>query len=146
MMKSYRISLVCSCLSQEHWDVVQPWETNIFNTGGCQGHCLDEHLTRSPKIWVLGNSYEVLSDSIKRRVFGSSAERLNTDSLDRLAGGHYKALSVGKDQHTRALHIPVWKQLESASLFLPPSKLLYAVCQKGNGALCIFRVRVSQED
>lgn len=78
MMKSYRISLVCSRLSQEQWDVIQPWETSIFNIRGCQGHCLDEHLTRSPKIWVPGNSYEVLSNLIKRRVFGSAAGRLQT--------------------------------------------------------------------
>lgn len=76
-MKSYRISLVCFHLSQEQWDVVQAWETNVFHTGCCQGHCLDEHLTRSPKVWVLGNSYEVLHSLIKR-VFGSAAERLNT--------------------------------------------------------------------
>lgn len=111
MMKSYRISLVRSRLSQEQWDVIQPWETSIFNIRGCQGHCLDEHLARSPKIWVLGNSYEVLSNLIKRRVFGSAAGRLNTDSLDRLSGGHYEALSLGRDQHPRALHISVWKQL-----------------------------------
>lgn len=96
-MKSYQISLVCSRLSQEQWDVLQPWETSIFHIGGCQGHCLDEHPTRSPKIWVLGNSYEVLFSLIKRRVFGPAAGRLNSDSLDRLAGEYYAALSLGKD-------------------------------------------------
>lgn len=109
-MKSYRISPVCSCLSLEQWDVVQAWETSIFHIGGCQGHSLDEHLTRSPKIWVLGNSYEVLHSLIKR-VFGFAGGRLNTASLDRLAGGHDEALSLGKDQHTRAFCILVWKQL-----------------------------------